>query len=70
MTAQECREILDRFKRWNHGQTSISLALHGIRTEEDDIYDERRRLIRAATKRLADMAEMHEDHKKCCSEEP
>lgn len=56
LTKDECLQILDRFKNWNHGQKSWSLALRGVRTEEDDILDARRRLIKAATSRLADMA--------------
>ena len=52
MTKEECQEILHKYHRWNHGQTSVSLAEGGARQPEDDIYDERRNLILAATKRL------------------
>ena len=52
MTREECEAVLHKYHRWSHGQTSESLAAGGPRTKEDDIYDERRALILAATKRL------------------
>ncbi len=54
MNRKECIEILERFKNWNEGQVSVSLALHGTRTREDDIYDARRELVLKATKQLAE----------------
>ena len=52
LSKKECLEILDRFKNWNFGQKSFSLAFGGSRTTEDDIYDEQRKLILMAMKRL------------------
>ena len=52
LSKEECQDILTRYHRWNHAQVSESLAGGGPRTKEDDIYDERRALILAATKRL------------------
>ena len=60
MTKAECFEILDRYKNWNSDQKSISRAFGGLRTDVDDILDERRRLILAATKRLREIAEGEE----------
>ena len=54
---EECLEILDRFKGWNKGQRSYSLALFGVRTTEDDILDAQRALILAAAKRLTQIME-------------
>jgi hypothetical protein len=56
MTADECRAILDRFANWNHSQRGGS-NWSGVRDAEDDILDERRALILAATKRLRRLAE-------------
>lgn len=54
MNKEEAREILDRYEgKWNFAQTSISKAFNGIRTQEDDILDERRRLIQKAMRTLA-----------------
>lgn len=55
MTKEECLEILDRYRNWNAGQTSVRLAFHGERTKEDDVLDARRELLLAATKRLAEI---------------
>jgi len=52
MTKDEAKEILNRFRNWNIGQKSFSASFGGERTIEDDIYDERRKLILAATKTL------------------
>lgn len=57
LTKEECLEILDRYKNWNHGCKSVPYAFKGQRTAEDDIYDERRKLILAATTRLRQIAE-------------
>ena len=55
LTKQECFTILSMWKDWNMAQTSVSRAFAGARTEEDDIYDARRRLIITATKRLEEL---------------
>ncbi len=52
MTKEEAKEIVRESLRWNLGQKSMSLAFGGPRTVEDDIYDERRKLILAAYKVL------------------
>lgn len=57
MTKEDCTEILDRYGNWNVGQTSVSFAMSGVRTAEDDVYDERRALLLAATKRLRELCE-------------
>ncbi len=49
MTKEEAIAILEKYKSWNMGQKSTSLAFDGIRTQEDDIYDARRGLILNAT---------------------
>jgi hypothetical protein len=41
-------EIIKMFSTWNTGQKSISHAFGGQKTEEDAIYDERRKLIKKA----------------------
>lgn len=57
LTKEDCVAILDRYRNWNEGQTSVSMALRGARTVEDDILDERRALVLAATKRLRELCE-------------
>jgi hypothetical protein len=57
MNREEAIGILDRFKSWNVGQKSIDHAFGGARTEEDDIYDARRKLIKTAMQFLNDDAE-------------
>jgi hypothetical protein len=57
MTKEECLAIMARFHRWNAGTRSESLAAGGPRQPEDDIYDERRNLLLAATRRLREIAE-------------
>jgi len=53
----QCMAILKEYRSWNHGQRSVSLSFNGIRTQEDDIYDIRRKLILIATNRLKQMGE-------------
>lgn len=48
MDSADALAILDRFKRWNHGQKSVGHAFGGPRTDEDDLYDARRALIKKA----------------------
>lgn len=48
MTKEEATNILKIFNGWNTGQKSIPYAFEGTRTAEDDIYDERRKLIKKA----------------------
>ena len=55
MTKQECFEVLERYRHWNTGQKSTNHAFNGERTTEDDIFDARRELILAATKRLTEL---------------
>ena len=57
LTKDECLQILNLYKNWNAGQKSMSLAFGGMRTGEDDLYDERRALIKAATIRLKQLCE-------------
>jgi hypothetical protein len=57
LTKEECEAILNRYANWNTGQTSISLAMKGVRTREDEILDERRELILAVTQRLRELAQ-------------
>jgi hypothetical protein len=52
MTKEEALKILELYRHWNNGQTSLSLSMENKRTEEDDIYDERRRLIKTALRIL------------------
>jgi hypothetical protein len=52
MTKEEAKEILVQFCNWNIEQKSLKLSFEGRRTIEDDIYDERRKLIRKAYKIL------------------
>ena len=54
MEREEAMKILELYRNWNEGQRSTSLAMHGIRTAEDDLLDARRELIKTATKRLAE----------------
>lgn len=58
LTKKECLDILELFKNWNHGQKSVTNAFNGRRTSEDDIYDERRKIILAAYKRLNELLEV------------
>lgn len=53
MTRQEAQAIVDDCKGWNTGQRSISFAMRGERTEEDDIYDSRRAALKQAWAVLA-----------------
>lgn len=57
MTNQEAMAVLDKYRNWNTGQTSIDLAFHGKRTSEDDLLDARRKLMTEATKVLAGEAD-------------
>jgi hypothetical protein len=52
MTREEAISILTLYQNWNMGQKSTHLALGYTRTQEDDIYDERRELVLKATKVL------------------
>ena len=52
MRRKEALEILERYSNWNFGQKSISLAFNSVRTAEDDIYDQRRKLILKAYETL------------------
>lgn len=56
LTKAECFRILELYQGWNMGQKSASFAMTGVRTEEDDMLDERRKLVRAAMKRLTALA--------------
>lgn len=40
--------VIELYRGWNVGQKSMSLALGGARELEDDIYDERRKLLAEA----------------------
>jgi len=48
MDKKEAIEILERYKNWNKGQSSVEKSFGGEKTEEDEIYDLRRRLIKKA----------------------
>lgn len=54
MTKEEAQEIISRYRAWNFGQQSTSLAFNGVRSVDDDIYDERRKLILCAYRSLND----------------
>lgn len=41
-------DVIKMFSHWNIGQKSVSHAFGGPKTEEDAIYDERRKLIKKA----------------------
>lgn len=49
MTRDEALKIIELYRNWHVGQKSVSLATTGKRTPEDDVYDERRKLISVAT---------------------
>ena len=60
MTKQEALKILELYRNWNTGQTSVSLAFESVRTPEDDILDERRKLItKALTVLQNEQGEIH-----------
>lgn len=48
MTKDEAYNILEMFKNWNTGQKSMEHAFGGHKNLVDDIYDERRKLIKKA----------------------
>lgn len=48
LTKEESFKILELYKSWNVGQKSISKSFGGAHTEEDNIYDKRRELIKKA----------------------
>ena len=52
MTKEQALEILKLYRNWNVGQTSVDYALNHTRTSEDDIYDQRRALIKEAQLKL------------------
>lgn len=54
MTKEEALEIVKMYREWNVGQKSVGHAFGGRRTTEDDIYDERRKLIKKAYEVLND----------------
>lgn len=53
MTRDEALKLLDLYRNWNVGQKSVTLAISGQRTAEDDIFDKRREAILLATTVLA-----------------
>ena len=61
MTEQVAMAILNKYRHWNTGQTSVDFAFYGTRTAEDDILDARRELILKATKALADEKEKSDE---------
>jgi hypothetical protein len=48
MTKAEAWRIIEECRRWNAAQTSVSLAMRGIRTVEDDGLDARRAALAEA----------------------
>jgi hypothetical protein len=52
MTREEALKILGMYRDWNEGQKSVSFAFRGVRTDEDDVYDARRALLKEATELL------------------
>ncbi len=55
LTKDECFKVLELYKSWNKGQTSVTFACSGVRTKEDDILDARRDLIEKVTTRLIEL---------------
>lgn len=54
MTKDEAWRIVDECKNWNTSQTSITFAMRGIRTLEDDALDNRREALKKAWRVIAD----------------
>ena len=52
MTRKEAIELLELYRNWNTGQTSVCAALGGERTAEDDLLDARRAMLKRATELL------------------
>lgn len=50
MTKDEAWKIIEACRKWNTGQTSVSLAFNGKRTDEDDVLDARRAALKLAWK--------------------
>ena len=53
MTNKEALDVLSLYRNWNTGNTSVSLAFVGKRTNEDDVLDSRRKLILSANAQLS-----------------
>lgn len=54
MNKEEAMKIIELYRTWNEDQRSISAAFGGPRTDADDVYDARRRLLVEATRVLSD----------------
>lgn len=48
MTKEEAWRIIEECRKWNEGQTSASLAFRGVRTDEDDALDAKRKALAQA----------------------
>lgn len=48
MTIEEAKFIIEQCKDWNTGQTSLSKAFGGPRTEEDEVLDAKRFALKMA----------------------
>jgi hypothetical protein len=55
LTKEDCFRILELYRNWNTGQKSSTLVMTGGRTEEDDILDARRRLLKRVQTRLEEL---------------
>ncbi len=53
MTPEVALKILVLYRDWNEGQKSVSFAMGGPRTAEDELYDQRRLLLRQAMHTVA-----------------
>lgn len=57
LTKADCINILSLYRDWNTGQKSTTLAMIGIRTVEDDIYDARRKMLLSVMAKIERMAQ-------------
>jgi hypothetical protein len=53
MTREEAERVVEACRGWNTGQRSVSLAMGGARTDEDDLLDARRAALTRAWRVLA-----------------
>ena len=54
MTKEEAKWVVEQCRGWNTSQTSVSLAMKGKRTAEDDVLDQKRKTLLKAWEILYD----------------
>lgn len=56
LTKDDCLRIIELYRDWNMGQKSANRSMGGGRTEEDDLLDARRSMLKAVYSKLERLA--------------